>query len=85
MDKKVLFVLITLLAASAVYFTAEKQTDSYLIWKEKFGYKWTQEEDTFRRLIFNKNIETIEKHNADSTQTYKMAVNQFTGLTEKEF
>ena len=85
MDKKVLFVLITLLAASAVYFTAEKQTDSYLIWKEKFGYKWTQEEDTFRRLIFNKNIETIEKHNADSTQTYKMAVNQFTGLTDKEF
>ena len=44
--------------------------------------KFEADEDSFRRLIFNRNVETINKHNADETQTYKMGVNQFTGLTE---
>jgi hypothetical protein len=27
----------------------------------------------------------INKHNADSSQTYKMGINQFTVLTQEEF
>ena len=39
-----------------------------------------------RRLeIFANNVEQIHKHNADTTQTYKLGQNQFTHLTFDEF
>jgi len=31
------------------------------------------------------NIAKIDAHNADSTQTYKMGINQFTDMTQEEF
>jgi len=56
MDKKVLIVLVTLLSAAALLYTTVEQKDDYLLWKEQFGYKWSKEEDSYRRLIFIKNI-----------------------------
>lgn len=36
-------------------------------------------------MIFNRNLEEINKHNSDSKQNYKKGVNQFTHLTTSEF
>jgi C1A family cysteine protease len=36
-------------------------------------------------MVFLKNVATIEKHNADKTQTYTMGINQFSALTDAEF
>lgn len=54
-------------------------------WKAESGLSFTNEEEAFRRLIFTHNLEEIERHNADSTQTYKKGVNQFTHLSVSEF
>ena len=54
-------------------------------WKAESGLSFTNEEEAFRRLIFTHNLEEIERHNADSTQTYKKGVNQFTHLSVAEF
>jgi len=43
------------------------------------------EENHYRRLVFEQNLAKISAHNADETQTYEMGVNQFTGLTQEEF
>lgn len=85
MDKATIAVLISLLTAAALYYSNVEQKDDFLLWKEKFGFQFTNEEEAFRRLIFLKNIEIIEKHNSDMTKTYKMGINQFTGMTDAEF
>lgn len=54
-------------------------------WKAESGLTFTNEEEAFRRLIFTHNLEEIERHNADPTQTYKKGVNQFTHLSVAEF
>lgn len=54
-------------------------------WKAESGLTFTNEEEAFRRLVFTHNLEEIERHNADSTQTYKKGVNQFTHLSVAEF
>lgn len=46
---------------------------------------FAQEEDSFRKVIYLKNIEMIAQHNADDRHTYKMGVNQFTAHTDAEF
>jgi hypothetical protein len=38
---------------------------------------------SYRITIFNQNLKTIQKHNADASQTYKMGINQFTDLTQE--
>lgn len=54
-------------------------------WKAESGLTFTNEEEAFRRLIFTHNLEEIERHNTDPTQTYKKGVNQFTHLSVAEF
>ena len=85
MNKKVLVGIALVLAIFVLVPTSETQQDDYLVWKQKFGQSFTHEEDSFRRLIFLKNLDIIEKHNKDSTQTYKMGINQFSALTDEEF
>ena len=62
-----------------------QQHDEYTQWKARFSPAWGAEEDTYRRIIFFKNLEQINKHNADSTQTYKMGLTQFAAYTDAEF
>lgn len=42
-------------------------------------------EEQYRKTIFLRNIVKINEHNAVSTNTYTMGVNQFTDLTQAEF
>lgn len=62
-----------------------EQKDEYTQWKGKFATAWGAEEEAYRRLIFYKNLNKINKHNADSTQTYKMGLTQFAAYTDAEF
>jgi len=86
MRKELLVASLVSLAILAAYYTShEGKTDAFEEWKGKFGVSWAPEEEAYRRLIFEKNLVTIEKHNADSAQTYKMGVNQFSVYTTEEF
>lgn len=52
----------------------------------KFNLKFESGKEFVKRLeVFVSNLALIEKHNADSTQTYKLGVNQFAHLTHAEF
>ena len=82
MNKTTLLVLISLLASAALLYSSSEQKDDFLEYKKTFNFKWSAEEDAFRRLIYLKNLEIIQKHNEDSAQTYKMGVNQFTAITD---
>jgi hypothetical protein len=62
--------------------TSEK---AFRDWTSEFGYSFSNEEAAFRNFIFMHNLEEIEKHNADKTQTYTKGVNQFTHLNQAEF
>ena len=83
MKKTILFTTTVLLTA-AIIFLSDQETfqDDYLIWKQKFGHSWSPEEDTYRKIIYNKNIEIIQRHNSNSSKSYTMGVNQFTALTD---
>ena len=38
-----------------------------------------------RFVVFNENVRIIKQHNEDKSQTFKMAINQFTDFTPEEF
>jgi len=53
---------------------------------QKFNLHFADGEEFTRRIqIFADMVDTIEQHNADSTQTYKTGLNQFSHLTFEEF
>jgi cathepsin L len=59
---------------------------SFSDFAKTFGKTYaSREEQLLRRNIFAANLQRIAAHNADSTATYKMAVNQFADLTAAEF
>ena len=86
MNKQLLIASLVSIAILAVYYTAnENKLDAFEEWKGQYGANWAPEEEAYRRLIFEKNVALINKHNADHAQTYKMGVNQFTIYTTEEF
>lgn len=86
MRKELIVASLLSLAILAAYYTAhQEKVDAFDQWKGQFGANWAPEEEAYRRLIFEKNLIKIEKHNNDNTQTYKMGVNQFTAFTTEEF
>lgn len=86
MGKQLLIASLVSIAILAVYYsTNENKVDAFAEWKGQYGANWAPEEEAYRRLIFEKNLVLINKHNADHTQTYKMGVNQFTIYSTEEF
>jgi cathepsin L len=86
MSKQLLIASLVSIAILAVYYSAnENKIDAFDEWKGQYGANWAPEEEAYRRLIFEKNLIKINKHNADASQTYKMGVNQFSIYTTEEF
>jgi cathepsin L len=86
MGKQLLIASLISIAILAVYYTSnDTKIDAFEEWKGQYGINWAPEEEAYRRLIFEKNLVLINKHNADHTQTYKMGVNQFSIFTTEEF
>lgn len=53
---------------------------------QKYDLEFKDGSEFVHRLeLFIKSIETIEKHNADPSQTYTMGLNQFSHLTQSEW
>ena len=73
------------LASLGVFHLESPEMNEFETWKVEFGQKFTPEEESFRKIIFNDNLLMIQRHNADSSKSYKMGVNQFTHLTAVEF
>ena len=59
--------------------------EMYEDWKSLHSMRYTSEQDAYRFMIFANNLKEINEHNAKPDQTYKMGVNQFTGLSKEEF
>lgn len=80
-----LIIALALTAAALLFVGQQQPEDAYLAWKQSHGIAYTAQEDTFRRLIFLQNLNLLKKHNSDPTQTYKMALNQFSAMSDAEF
>jgi C1A family cysteine protease len=64
----------------------EHKSSKFEEWKQTYGVQYPNDyEDGYRKMIFKQNVQKIEEHNADPSQTYKMGINQFTDLTNDEF
>ena len=55
------------LCVLAVYFGHHENSklDAFEKWKVDFGVKFAQDENVFRRMIFERNVAKIQAHNAD--------------------
>lgn len=65
---KMLKVLLAISLIGLVAFLAKHDhngMEKYDLWKNQFGLKYSLAEDSFRRIIFLRNIDLIEKHNKD--------------------
>lgn len=83
-------ILAAFLAAAALYNMEASTSSNNLLpafheFKKTYNREYTTEESMYRYSIFAANVEKINKHNADKTQTYEMEVNQFADLTQEEF
>ncbi|CAK83613.1 unnamed protein product (macronuclear) [Paramecium tetraurelia] len=54
-------------------------------WKLKHGMQFLNEENQYRFQIFQTNLQKIEQHNSDESQTYTMGMNKFMHLTQEQF
>ena len=85
MRKELIVAALATIALLIFYNSNEQKGDAFQDWKSQHGVSWAPQEEAYRRLIFEKNIIEIERHNADPSQTYKKGVNQFTVFTQEEF
>jgi hypothetical protein len=57
---------------------------SFADYLKESGKSYSATEYKQRQEIFEKNLLKIRQHNSDKTKTWKMGVNKFTDMTEKE-
>jgi cathepsin L len=96
MNAKVLLISLAAIAGSSfLLFTLANQktktsfkldaTANFFQFSNKFGKTYhSDSEMAYRKNIFTVNLQKINAHNADSTQTYRLGVNQFTDMTFNE-
>jgi C1A family cysteine protease len=96
MNAKVLLISLAAIAGSTflLFNLANQKTKSslkldataeFFQFSNKFGKTYySDSEMAYRKSIFAANLQKINAHNADSTQTYKLGVNQFTDMTFNE-
>ena len=85
MKKELIVAALATIALLIFYNSSEQKGNAFSDWKSQHGVSWAPQEEAYRRLIFEKNLLEIERHNADPSQTYKKGVNQFTVYTQEEF
>jgi hypothetical protein len=56
MDKKILILIVSLLTATALYYSTVETKDDYQLWKQKFSIAYSEAEDVYRRTIYLRNI-----------------------------
>jgi len=74
--------LITLITAVKWHELDSYTFDNYEL---DFSKTYEPQEKPLRKQIFDMKLKEIKTHNADTTKTWKMSVNQFTDRTDQEF
>jgi hypothetical protein len=62
-----------------------KQLSTFKAWQSVYKVSFVSNEVAYRSLVLSSNTKKVEEHNADPTQTYKVAVNKFSVYSEAEF
>lgn len=84
MNKVAIALALTALIAGALLLTERSRTSAFEEWKQKYSpHGWTAMEENYRRIIFENNLQIINKHNSDPYMGYMMGVNQFTIYTDQ--
>ncbi|CAD8213220.1 unnamed protein product [Paramecium octaurelia] len=84
--QKILSLLTTaLLLSGLAFYSQNEESHSFKIWQKKYNKFYSSSEEAYRQIIFNQNVELINKHNSNPNKSYSMAINQFVDLTKEEF
>jgi hypothetical protein len=84
-------ILALLASITAIFLLKTSSTsntrDLYEQWKREtgWGFRSSDADDEYRFKIFEQNVKEINEHNAKPGETYRMGINQFTGLSKQEF
>lgn len=84
---KSFFIIAMLLGVAFAHpMTSNDLYRDFQAWKAKYqpGYN-SMDDELSRYKIWSDNVQMIKAHNADKTQTYTMAMNQFGDRTKQEF
>lgn len=85
MKQKLVLALLLLTPYIHCFSLVENQQQA-VTWEHfKAAFRPNIHEEEYRKLVFERNLATIEAHNADLTQTYQMGVNHFVIYTQEEF
>jgi cathepsin L len=74
-----------ILLASQNFTQTETTSDQWSQWKLSEGVKFSEDLEQYRKLVFYRNYDTIERHNSHESNTFKMGLNQFSHLSVEEF
>ena len=97
MNTKILLLSIIAITGAALFFTSQVgqstndlsrqvQVAQFASFRNEFGRQYSSVvELEYRFGVFQSNQETIESHNADTTSSYTLEVNEFADLTYEEF
>lgn len=82
--------LLACLVSLKVFSMAQNSTldEAWREWKTYNERVYTEEEEAFRRAIWEKNWQMVEQHNREADEgkhTYWMKMNQFSDWTNEEF
>jgi cathepsin L len=79
--------MVLLVALASARHPRWNQLSSYTFeqYVRDFNRRYDKSEYQRRREVFNANLKDIQKHNADTTQTWKKGVNQFSDWTSAEW
>ncbi|XP_072338052.1 procathepsin L-like [Scyliorhinus torazame] len=81
-------VLLSILVVASGHTFDSKLDEDWKSWKSQYKKQYTEEEETYRRKVWEDNVTYIEQHNLEYSMgkhTFTVGMNQFGDLTDKEF
>uniref|UniRef100_UPI00398EA4E2 procathepsin L-like isoform X1 n=2 Tax=Pristiophorus japonicus TaxID=55135 RepID=UPI00398EA4E2 len=81
-------VVLSILAAASGHTFDSTLDEDWKNWKSQHEKQYTEEEETYRRLVWEDNMRFIEQHNLEHSMgkhTFTVGINQFGDLTTEEF
>ncbi|MGH0173585.1 UNVERIFIED_CONTAM: hypothetical protein FKN15_067148 [Acipenser sinensis] len=83
-----LVAVVTAVAAASLFLKDPALEDPWQEWKGLHGKQYSEETESYRRMVWEDNWRFIEKHNQEHSagkHSYKLGMNHFGDLTDQEF